>query len=367
MSQRRRPRSAACSTRRTPGASTTYDPVDGTVIVQENVAQPIVVTNDIVRVLAPVRVVKSYSGPQGVIDPAKTYPITWSCDYGGGQETFGGTVNVVVDAAGVQVADNVPLTAVCTATEGDLGPPSPDPAFRWLAPVITGTTVTGPGPNTITVANTLTRDNGTVRVEKVVTGATDGYLTGTGAEDFTLHGQCSVPGQPQIPTRYADGSIADGGAGTSSPRSAGPARASRTAPSQSLLKDASYAWAPPVITGTPPLAPDGTFVLPERRRGAGLPRGEPDRPGDATRSRSSRRSSTRTASSTPTAQFSGDYSCQYGTDRAGRGSLEHHPVRGSELRHTGSAARVGLHGHRGSGPAPPACPTARGRGCPGDR
>ncbi len=33
-----------------------------------------------------------------------------------------------------------------------------------------------PGPNTITVANTLTRDNGTVLVRKVVTGATEGYI-----------------------------------------------------------------------------------------------------------------------------------------------------------------------------------------------
>ena len=113
----------------------------------------------------------------------------------------------------------------------------------------------------ISVANTLTRDNGTVRVEKVVTGATDGYLDlGTAAEDFTLHGQCSVPGQPQIPTRYADGAIADGGSGHR--RLVGwTCSGFEDSPSQSLLKDASYAWAPPVITGTPPLAPDGTFVL----------------------------------------------------------------------------------------------------------
>ena len=302
---------------------TTYDPVDGTVTVEENVAQPIVITNDIVRVLAPVRVVKSYSGPQGVIDPAKTYSITWSCDYGGGQETFGGTVDVVVDAAGVQVADNVPLTAVCTATEGDLGPPSPDPAFRWLAADITGTTVAGPGPNTVTVANTLTRDTGTVRVQKDVTGATEGYLNlGTGAEDFTLHGQCSLPGQPQIPTRYADGSIADHGSRDIVASVGWTCSGFEDSPGQSLLKDASYAWAPPVITGTPQLAPGGTFVLPNADAVQVFHAENP-----IVRVTDSFTITKQTVDPNgvvqPTAVFSGGYSCQYGADPAvvGRWSI----------------------------------------------
>ena len=89
---------------------------------------------------------------------------------------------------------------------------------------------------------------------------TEGYI-GTG-EAFTLHGQCLVPGQPQIPTRYADGSIADGGRSTSSPPLGWTCSGFEDSPGQNLLRDASYAWGPPVITGTPPLAADGTFVLP---------------------------------------------------------------------------------------------------------
>ena len=38
------------------------------------------------------------------------------------------------------------------------------------------TTVTAEGSNTITVANSLTRDTGSVLVEKFVTGATEGYI-----------------------------------------------------------------------------------------------------------------------------------------------------------------------------------------------
>ena len=75
------------------------------------------VQNPIVRVTAPVQLVKTYTGPQGVIDPARTYPVTWSCTYGGAV-VAGGTVAIVADPTGITVADAVPLTSVCTATEG---------------------------------------------------------------------------------------------------------------------------------------------------------------------------------------------------------------------------------------------------------
>ena len=227
---------------------TTYDPVDGAVTVQENVAQDIVITQHIVRVLAPVRVVKSYSGPQGVIDPAKTYPITWSCDYGGGQETFGGTVNVVVDAARragrrQRAADRSlhrdrgrPRAAIAGPGVPLAGPGhhrhhrdrSPD---RTPSPWRTRWSAT-PAPCTST------------RSSRAPPRATSTWVP----EPRTSRCTVSAPSRdsPQIPTRYADGSIADGGTRTSPPRSAGPAPASRTRPGQDLLKDASYAWAPPV-------------------------------------------------------------------------------------------------------------------------
>ena len=243
---------------------TTYDPVGGAVTVEEGTPQTVVIANEIVRVYAPVRLVKSYTGPQGVLDPARTFPVTWSCVYDGPEPvSVGGTVDVPVDPAGVLLADEIPVTAACSATEGTLSPPNADPAFRWLVPVITGTTVTVAGPNIVTVANSLTRDDGIVRVLKVVTGETDGYVNrGTGDEDFTLHGQCSVPGQPQIPTRYADGSIADGGSRDIVASVGWTCSGYEDTPGQDLLKDDSYAWGTPILTGTPPLAADGTFVLP---------------------------------------------------------------------------------------------------------
>ena len=282
-----------------------YTPDDATVVVAEGPPQSIGVNNPIARVTAPVQLVKTYTGAQGVIDPAKTYPINWSCSYGG-TVVESGTANVIAGPDGITVATAVPLTSTCTATEGDLGPPSADPAFRWLPAVVADTTVSLPGPNTITVANTLVRDNGSVTVKKVVSGATGGYI-GTG-DDFTLHGQCSVPGHPEIPTRYRDGTIANGGSVLIEPVSIGWTCFGREdTPSQDLLKDASYAWGPAILD------PPGTFVLTRTAPTLVFTATNPivrvtstftivkavvDPNGDVG----------------PGATFTGSYSCQYGTD-----------------------------------------------------
>ena len=188
-----------------------YDPTDATVNVVVDQTAPISVQNPIRRVFAPVRLVKTLTGEQGVVDPARMYPITWSCTYGGAQ-VAGGTDDVTA-VRRVWRSRDVPVTALCTATEGDLGPPSTDPAYRWLGRSSPAPRSPRAGPNTITVANTLARDFGTVGVRKRVTGATEGYvnLGDPDDKDFTLHGSCSVPADPTIPTRYADGTIADGG------------------------------------------------------------------------------------------------------------------------------------------------------------
>ena len=253
-----------------------YDPTDATVNVVVDQTAPISVQNPIRRVFAPVRLVKTLTGEQGVVDPARMYPITWSCTYGGAQ-VAGGTDDVTANPTGVEVADDVPVTALCTATEGDLGPPSTDPAYRWLEPVITGTTVTQAGPNTITVANTLTRDFGTVDVRKRVTGATEGYvnLGDPDAEDFTLHGSCSVPADPTIPTRYADGTIADGGEEQITASIGWTCSGSEDTPSQDLLVDSSYAWGPAILTWGPTTDTDPPAPTPENTGPFVLTRDEP--------------------------------------------------------------------------------------------
>ncbi|MGB8384914.1 MAG: DUF5979 domain-containing protein, partial [Dermatophilaceae bacterium] len=281
-----------------------YTPPDATVTVANGTTATIGIENPIIRVTVPVTLVKTFSGPQGVIDPARTYPVTWACTYRGTQ-VAGGQVNIVVDPAGITVADAVPVTSTCTATEGDLGSPSDDPAFRWLDPVVTGTTVTAVGNNTITVANSLTRDSGTVFVRKQVIGEVAGYV-GTG-EDFTLHGSCYVPGHPEIPRRYADGTIANNGEVPITASIGWTCAGYEDTPSQSLLKDASYAWGPPTLD------PPGDFVL---------TREAPTRVFLAQNPIVRVRSSSDIVKNVvdpngvvdPAATFTGGYSCQYGTD-----------------------------------------------------
>ncbi|MEU1970280.1 DUF5979 domain-containing protein [Microbacterium sp. NPDC019599] len=246
-----------------------YIPADATVQVPVDGSATIQVENPVERVLVPLRLVKTLSGAQGIVDPSSQFSITWTCTYGGA--SFGGTVSVVAGGAGIELADDVPVTADCTAVEDDLGDPSADPSFRWLDPVVSDVTVTATGPNVITVANTLVRDSGTVLVRKRVTGATEGYLNlGGGDEDFTLHGSCIVPDAPDIGAEYADGVIADGGE-VPIPANIGWACSGyEDTPSNDLLVDSSYAWDEPIFTWGPvsdtvPPAPTpentGPFVL----------------------------------------------------------------------------------------------------------
>ncbi|MDN5768466.1 MAG: DUF11 domain-containing protein, partial [Humibacillus sp.] len=282
-----------------------YDPSDATVTVAEGTVRAIGVTNPILRVTAPVTLVKTFVGAQGIVDPDRLYDIGWSCSYRGA--TVGsGSVRVKAGPDGMLLADDIPVTSTCTATEGDLGTPSVDPAFRWLEPTITGTTVVSPGPNTVGVTNTLTRDSGTVRVRKQVTGATEGYIGGTD-ENFTLHGECYVPGQPGVPTRFADGTIANGGEKPIVASIGWTCSGYEDTPSQSLLKDSSYAWSAPVYD------PAGSFVL---------TRAKPEQvflaQNPIVRVRSSLTIEKAVVDAfgvvDPNATFTGTYSCQYGTD-----------------------------------------------------
>ncbi len=179
----------------------TFTPADATVSVSAGATATLAVDNPIQRVTAPVNLLKRYAGPQGVVDPTFTYPVSWSCTYGG-STVASGDQDLVAGAAATQVA-TVPVTSSCTATEATLDAPSADPAYRWAAPTITGTTITTGGTNTVTVTNSVVRNTGRVLISKEVTGAVEGYI-GTG-DDFTWRGECRVADQPSIPARARGG------------------------------------------------------------------------------------------------------------------------------------------------------------------
>ena len=243
--------------------------------------------------------------------------------------------------------------SVCTATEGALGRAVDRPGLSLADPVITGTTVTAPGPNTITVANSLNTDTGIGAGPQGVTGATEGYIGGTG-EDFTLHGQCSVPGQPDIPTRYADGTIADGGRSTidAVPSSAGPAPDSRTRRARSLLKDASYAWG-----AADRSTPAGDFVLTETNPTQVFLAQNPIVRVYGSSAPSPRRSIDPNGACRPDADLHRRLFLPVRQRCAGRPGLDDHgrpaALTVSTCRSRTVPARLGVHGHRGR-PGPPA-------------
>ena len=103
--------------------SPTFVPADATVTVAVGATVDLTVQNPIVRVTAPVRLVKTFTGAQGVVPADRTYPITWSCTYPN-EPVRTGTVNLAADPGGIVVDPAVPLTSSCTATEPDLGTPS---------------------------------------------------------------------------------------------------------------------------------------------------------------------------------------------------------------------------------------------------
>ena len=142
---------------------------------------------------------------------------------------------------------------------------------------------------------------------------------GTGAEDFTLHGSCTVPGHPAIPRRFADGTIADGGEVPIVASIGWTCSGFEDTPSQDLLRDASYAWGPAMLD------PAGTFVL---------TRAEPTQVflADNPIVRVTSSFSIVKAVADPngvvdrTATYTGSYSCQYGTDAPVTGHVDDHPA-----------------------------------------
>jgi len=201
------------------------------------------VTNPIERVRASVYLEKTFTGPAGIVPASKDYTGTWSCVKDGTPVT--GTWTAKAGAGQVLLADNILVTSTCTATEDALSAPSADGSYRWLAPTITGVTVSVGGANKMTVVNTLTRDTGSIQVTKALSGATGGYQ-GTG-KPFLVRYTCTLAGFPDITGTV---NIAPGGTETVAGIPFGwLCSFSEDSPTQSLLKDPSYSW------GTPTLVP----------------------------------------------------------------------------------------------------------------
>jgi uncharacterized repeat protein (TIGR01451 family) len=232
------------------GTNTTTEPIE---VYIGQTSETVTVTNPIERVTAAVNLVKQVDDTYSVLATDRTYQGAWSCSYGG-TEVASGNWGPVVAGTPVLLANDVPLTAVCTATETDPGAPvAGDPSYVWAPgnPTVTDATVVAGDTAQVVVTNTVQHQTGTITVQKTIDG--DGYAGTQDDKDFTMILTCTRPGDP------------DGAQGTFSrtvsvAAGAGPVTISDVVPfgwnctvseaalNDNLLVDASYTWSGVTVT-----------------------------------------------------------------------------------------------------------------------
>ena len=217
------------------------------------------VTNQIDRVYGAVAVSKTLIAPDGVVDPARSYGGTWTCQYGTDAPVTGEWSTAAGETAAV-LSDQILVGSECTATENTLDAPSGDPSYRWLEPVIVDATVDGAGGTAVVaVTNEVIRDMSTVTVSKSLTGAIEGFTGGTD-DVFQVNYECTTPGVTGSYTGSVTvGADADPVSLFANQLAGVPdgwtCTVTETAPTGNLA-DGSYAWGEPTIT-------PATFVVGE--------------------------------------------------------------------------------------------------------
>ena len=184
-------------------------------ITQSGQTVPVAVTNTIDRVYGTLTIAKALTDPAGVVDPARTFDIGYSCRYGN-DDPVTGSLPLAPGASDTRT--RLPIGSVCTVTEDPatlIDPPDrTQPSYVWLpesydpGQIVTVTT-DAPEPK-VTVTNTVDHLTGSFGVSKAVdgTGKADGYVAGT---PFEFDWTCSWPG--------------DGDSGSFSSPTASPGRA----------------------------------------------------------------------------------------------------------------------------------------------
>ena len=220
----------------------------------------VLVTNDITRVYGSVQVSKTLTAPDGIVDPAREYSGTWSCQYLS-DPAVTGTWTIPAGQTTAVLSDEILVGSVCTATENALSKPSTDPSYRWLTPEITDATVTAAGDSAIVVVeNEVVRDLSSVTVTKTLSGAAAGYTGGTDAA-FQVNYVCSAEGVEGV---YTGSTMVAAGAGPVDLFENQPAgipdgwscTVTETVPDPELLADGSFAWGEPTVSPS-------TFVVGE--------------------------------------------------------------------------------------------------------
>ena len=132
------------------------------------------VTNSISRDTGSLKVKKTLTGGPGAsYDP--DYTISWNCNDGVGAP-YDGSTTVKAGAAAVTARTGIPTGTQCTVSETLPGAPT-DYSFGTPTydPSATVTIATKDQEVTVTVQNTLTRDQGFLKIKKVFDAKTSGF------------------------------------------------------------------------------------------------------------------------------------------------------------------------------------------------
>jgi len=148
------------------------------------------VTNRITRDKGSLSIVKTLQNPDGATVQA-TFSVTYTCTMDG-QDTITGTVNVA-DGTPTSVP-NIPTGYSCSISEAT---PTPVPGYTWDAPTYSPRSIvvsTKGGTFTLGVTNRITRDLGSLKIEKTLSNPDQATVP----TSFSVTYTCTMEGQRTI-------------------------------------------------------------------------------------------------------------------------------------------------------------------------
>ena len=183
---------------------------------------------------------KTITAPESATLPA-SYAVSYNCG-------TGFTGNTTISPTSPAVISGIPSGRTCSVTEDAL---TPIPGYTWGTPDITPASASIPnsGNTTITVANILTRDLGTLQITKTLA---EGSAPFTGG--FTINYECA-PASGDEAKKTGSVTIAAGGTET--------VKAIPTGFSCTITEDTlptapnGFTWSTPKFTGSPALITKG--------------------------------------------------------------------------------------------------------------
>ncbi len=143
-----------------------YSPANGTVTTGGTVT--LTAQNSFTRQTGSFAITKTLTDPTSVVASGRVFTGTYTCEPQSGADITG---TWSVQAGATQTVTGVPLGSSCSIAEDALttAPSSTDPSYVWSAPTYSPSSVTTTGGTvSITATNTVTREVGSIAVDKVL-------------------------------------------------------------------------------------------------------------------------------------------------------------------------------------------------------